>query len=212
MGMVCSFIRVSDEKLDALKTDPYRILLYAPSEGTEDFHLNEYRELVRKSLQPKVSLFKRLFAAKHIPKDEPEIQIPEIVWQEGENAEGYIDKAWDLLHAGLTGTGDGGSWPLSFLKGYDIADYFSQDMNITFGYRNRQVKEIAKALQTITGKTILEQLGRLEEGTRNEIYLSEFLLSEDKEDREYITENFEDLKRFIEETADLGFAILFDIG
>ncbi len=212
MGMCYSFTRISDDKFQNLKDDPFIIFLYHPQDiSDDDCSAEMYRELVQKSLKPKLSFWQRLFPKKNVEKVKINVEIPEIQWQENEHKHGDIEKSWNLIHAGLTGKSEGGEWPFSFLMDEDNADYSDNEMDSVFGYKSSKVKEIADLLQNITGQDLINQLNLMDKKEMEKVYLSEIWFQDNENSFEYITENFEYLKRFILKTAELGFGIIFQV-
>jgi hypothetical protein len=189
MSMIGCFIAVSDADLQAIIEKPSRIDALLGMEAPVE----------------SPSFVARLFGSKAKP------QVPEAPWRpQQEPREFDVDKAWQGIHFLLTGSDWEGTGPLAFILhgGTEIPQELGYGP--PHGFTAAEVKTIAEALQPITSEALFER-GSVEEFRKNSIYPE--IWAESKIDSiGYVTTNFADLKKFVQETADANAALIVYIG
>lgn len=212
MGMCYVFHRVSDAKVKKLEEEPFLIHLYTGwDEEDMEYLIQDYCESVKEANQPMLTFWQRIFPWMRPEVEKIEVRIPEITWDENENAHGDIHKTWNLIHAGLTGKSTDGEWPLSFIMDYNHADYFSEEKEICFGYSSKSVVEIADAIREIDSDRLFSTIDSITISELEEVYQAESLKSSSNKSKKYVAEWFKELKQFVLETATLRYGINFKV-
>jgi hypothetical protein len=121
-----------------------------------------------------------------------------------------VDKAWQGIHFLLTQSEWEGDGPLAFILhgGTEIEEDLGYGPPHAF--TSAEVKDIAAALGPITPESLYEKADPAEFAA-NDIYPQ--IWDEPKDECiGYVTSNFDDLKKFVQETADSGSALIVFLG
>ncbi len=135
-----------------------------------------------------------------------------------ENDEHHLDKMWHALHFLLTGSAWEGKAPLNFIIsggqtiGVESDDLDDVDWVPERGFTPNQVREIELALRPISGDTIKSRFEPKEmdaQGIYPEVWDRE---DEQAEVCEALGEYYDEMKQFIAETAERGYALIVSLG
>jgi len=141
------------------------------------------------------------------PSDIESFLYPE-EFDENDPTELDIDKAWQAIHFLLTDSPYEGDKPLNFITmgGVEVGDF-----DIGYGparaFSSKEVKEIAKALENISGECLKKKFSPdvfNENGIYPDIWDEEVEECMDK----YVINYYNDLKNFIKTTSDNSQALL----
>src|SRR5215831_2814708 len=147
---------------------------------------------------------KRLLASKSDRKLMELVEEIEEAWEEPFVVE--TDKAWDALHRCLT---DGsllyvsGAYPLNHCICGGRQLYRGRDYTVSY-VSAPQVKDVASALAEITKTWMRKRYDQLDPEQYNEIEMGDA-------DFEYTWENFLDVRRFYQKSAEAGRAVIFTV-
>lgn len=122
--------------------------------------------------------------------------------ERGEGKTWDLDKSWHAIHFMLTGSPNGGNPPLNFLlaEGGEIGKV-EVGYGPARGLNSREVDDISKSLSPITTEKFMENYDSEKMSLENiypEIWDRK---KEEDSNRAYIRENFEQLKRYIQEAS-----------
>jgi Domain of unknown function (DUF1877) len=178
MSMIGNFRSVSDDDIDALLERPTRIhrLLYDDEGSTSE------------------GLVRRLVRGRQAPDE----------WRpSGGGEELDIDKAWQGIHFLLTQTDFEGDPPLNFIL---QGGRWVGDVDVGYGparaLTSEEVREIAAAMQPITPDMLRE---RFDPPTMMKLGIYPEIWDRDPADDDtlgYLIEYFDDLRAFVERTAE----------
>jgi hypothetical protein len=189
MGMIGCFLAVTDEDLDAVVAEPSRIHVLRGREAPPE----ESFSIVR------------LFGGKGSSRASGE------AWRPKQTPEEFdVDKAWQGIHFLLTGTDSEGNGPLAFILHGGVRIDEEMGYGPPHGFRSAEVKEIARALETISPEALFERADQ-EEFQEQSIYPE--IWDEPKEECVgYVTRFFGELKQFTQHAADSNRALIVFIG
>jgi len=184
MGIAAAFRAVSDNNIEAILKNP-PLVGYIIFEDEPEIFFEDAEK--KKTTEPR----------------------PTLSLSEAEKNEGDLDKSWHGLHFCLTGTADEAPMPLGF-----IASGGQNAGDIDTGYGP------ARLFTSLETKTILMALNEISENQlkqnyipekMSDTYLSSVWTDEGDEGFEYIVENFQLLKKFLEKCVsdELGMAFYF---
>lgn len=210
MGMTCNLYRISNDKIKSLNSDPNLVYLYTAYEDDTESYISMNKAASKE--KSKQNFIQKLFGLHRKKEDAEPVNVPVITWHEGEHAETSLDKAWNLIHFGLSKSSFEGEWPNCFLFFPENAVFFNGDNGVTcFAYDAEQTAEIDSFLKEFSVNDLLANLNEMSEIQKTDVYLGEYWDSEDEDEVEYVTDAFEELKSFISESNKLGFGVLFYI-
>ncbi|MEY4385230.1 MAG: hypothetical protein RLY20_513 [Verrucomicrobiota bacterium] len=190
MGMIGCFYALKDEDLEVLIQHPKRI-----------HHL-----WGRPAPTPKPSLLARLFGAGQ------KTSAPRDDWKPSEPPKPFdVDKAWHGIHFLLTGSDWEGEGPLAFVLcgGREI----NEDLGYgpAHGFTSAEVHAIDAALRDITGPALYEKADPAD-FKKHDLYPDVWEHEPKDECIGYVTTYFDDLKKFVHETAQANRALIAYIG
>lgn len=193
MGVCFVSVTAADEMIKAVHQNPPLIWrLYAPDD--EELYLSEI------GANKKPNIVGRLLGKKELPKPDP---LPIFEYKDGERFEVDLDKSWDginfclkkLVTEETINIFEGGS-PVGRVEvGYGPAMTFE----------SHQVKSIQAAYEAIRPSELVRMLNPSE---MTKVYPKAIWNSDDEETQEYVTENFEQLKKYLNRASSLGLGIV----
>lgn len=189
MGIAYCLIRTTPENIDALRDRPKALAEFIYQED------DVYEA-------PKPSFFSRLLGAA------PKIDTGSVP-KRSEGDEADLDKAWHIIHYLLCGDPGRGVGPLALI-GDDLHPL--ADLDLGLGKPNVISSERVSAFSAAaSGMSAEEFLARYvpSEMPLDELYMGNVIERGDVDDiREYVVENFEILRIFVQQAADRGEAII----
>ena len=196
MGVVFVAFTLEDQKIDLLHEDPPLIWRIYEPEDTE-LYLSEI------GAGKKPGFIARLFGEKEVAIPDP---IPSFEYSEKERMEIDLDKSWDGI-----------SFCLKRILGDASPNIFNDGQNVghvevgyspAMTFKSDQVKDLSKSLEGVTAEDILDQYKPDE---MRSVYPKNLWKRDNNETREYLTENFSQLKRFLAEASNhhMGLCIVY---
>jgi hypothetical protein len=118
-------------------------------------------------------------------------------------------KSWHGLHFLLTGCDNGGEWPMSFL--YGGATPIGDESSPVSVLSSPQVREVAQVLSPLGPSELRPRFDPAEmEGQC--VYPGGWEFDSEEQTFQWLAEQFEQLKRFVAETAEQGRGLVIRIG
>jgi hypothetical protein len=189
MGIGYSLIRTSPENVEALRGHP---------EAVAEFVYQDPEAYIA----PKPGFFSRLFGKS---SDATKPSVPERT--PGDETD--LDKSWHIVHYLLSGDAGRGEGPLAII-GDDLHPL--ADIDLGLGKPNVVSPEAVRAFAAAAvGMSDADFLARYipDEMPLDELYMGDVIARGDVDDiREYVVENFHDLRKFVQQAADNGEAIV----
>lgn len=193
MGVCFVSFSATDGMIEAVHRNPPLIWrLYSPEDV--DFYLSEI------GADKKPSLLAKLFGKKEVAKPDP---LPSFEYIDGERFDVDLDKSWDGINFCLKKVMAKGV-PNIFVDG-------SQVGNIEVGYgpastfNSSQVKSMYEAYKGISVNELVRMLNPSEMAG---VYPKAIWHREDEETKEYVSENYEGLKGYLDRASGLGLGIV----
>lgn len=197
MGMCMALQCVSDINIKKILNQPeliWRLVSYDDPEI--------YEEAIEKHNKP--SFFSKLFGKTNPVK----IEAQELKFEDGENIEEDLDKAWHGIHFCLNGSSDEAKPPMDFLTvGGELAGHIDVGIGPARLINSQAVREINRIISDISKEQLKEQYSpRIMVNLG--IYPNIWERDQD-EGFEYLAHYFEILKKFISKCTDnnLGIAV-----
>lgn len=188
MGICCGAQAVSDAVIDQLLANPPLIWrLLAPDDA------EVYWEAAGQGQKP--GLLTRLFGAKAPAVEKPALP-PSLPLPDPPVPDGDLDKAWDGIN-----------FCLKKIVGDKVPDFFAGGtpvgmIEIGYGpglaWHSRDVAVFANALALVTAEDIL---AKYDPAAMKKIYLGDAWARNTDDMKEYLTENFQNLKHFLQACA-----------
>lgn len=201
MGMVLSLCSVSDQNIERIVADPPLIWQVVSPDDPEPYQAARARGA-------STSWLGRLL--KRSP-EAPAPLPPDLILLEGEGATVDLDKSWHGLHFLLTGSGEPGPPPMSFLLDGGRA---AGNEDLGFGPPRLLAAEDVRAIQSAVSRVAEDDLRRRYDPAAmaaHDVYLKDMWSR--LEDREanlgYLLEYFTVLREFLGQAVDrrLGMAV-----
>ena len=197
MGMCLALHSVSDENIGKILKQPELIWRLIAADDPDI-----YEESIKEN--NKIGFFSKLFGEKR----SEEVEVPNLIFSEGENVDDDLDKSWHGIHYCLNKTAYDAEPPMNFITdGWEVAG----DIEVGYGparlFNSDAVEEIYKNLSNITTDNLRENYNP-KEMDKLDIY-PVMWEQDENEGLEYITNYFENLKSFVENCVknNMGMAI-----
>jgi hypothetical protein len=187
MSMVGNLRRVSDHDINLLLKKPKHITSFLYGAASD-------------ALDERPGFLARLFGSKSEPPPE---------WTpRSENDETYLDKSWHGLHYLLTGTAWEGDFPANFLVAGGAA---IGAVDVGYGPARALTSGQVRAVNEYLAGITTEQLRTRYDAERmSELEIYPEIWDED-ESIDYLIENFDDVKAFVQSTAAVGQGLIIYI-
>lgn len=186
MGICTVAFTASDEKILRVRQEPALIWrLFEPD--SVELYLEEI------GVGKKPNLLARLFGAKEKPIPDP---IPSFTFEPGERNEVDLDKSWDGINFCLKRLlGDKG---LNLFEDGEPFGKVEVGYGPAMGFGSEEVKRIADRYGEISAEQLV---GAFRPADMRGVYPKGLWEQDDEDTREYLVENFIDLKAFLNEAA-----------
>jgi hypothetical protein len=201
MGIYLSLYALSDDTIERLHADPplaWRVI---------DPELPEREAEARTQLQPRPTLFARLFGRAKVEQPEPRPPL-ELAPGEGDLGPlGDFEKSWEGLHYLLTGTTEEGTPPLNFLLAGGRELEVRAGENPLLTYSSAETRGIVEALLRLPEEEVRARADSADL-TRLDIYPGGW---DEPERVGYLLEDMRRLRESVSTVADRGFGLLVSV-